>query len=353
MTGTRDIGCPTSAIAGPPVDVLFCADRLFLQHAAVAALSVASATVARPIRVHVMSCDQDARAQAMLREALRPCAHVRVEFHRVEPGRLAGLFVDRHLTKEAYLRFLAPEVLPCHIHRVVYLDCDVIAIDDIGPLYDADLGGRAVGAVADSAWTDPESRGRLRALGLAAGQVYVNSGVLVMDLDRWRRDGLADRLLDFATEQGARLLRHDQDALNVVLRDEICLLDRRWNLQVMMLGRWARRALPDDHAATAGARRDPGILHFSTEEKPWRFRAWTRRKSLYFRFLDQTPWRKLRPAGLSLPQRLEYDLSRLVLRAGLDIYVLRGAWRRVARGIAARRARRGRARSVARPSFRP
>lgn len=321
---------PTSAT----VHVLFCADRRFLQHAAAAALSVVTAARSRPVSLHILSCDADDVAEATLRQALSSCRSAKVFVYKVEPERLAGLFIDRHLTKEAYLRFLAPEILPKDVRRVVYLDCDLIVLDDIAKIFVADLGGKAVGAVADCAWTDVASQERLCELGLGPEHVYVNSGVLVMDLDRWRREGLTDRLLRFATVRGPRLLRHDQDALNAVLKDEIRLLDRRWNLQVLLLSRWAKRHLPQDFAATAEARRRPGILHFSTAEKPWQFRAWTRRKALYFRFLDRTPWRHERPPGLTPAQRLEYDLSRCLLRVGLDIYVAKGAWRRLSRGVA-------------------
>lgn len=347
---TRDPPC--DAGQGPngegTTHVVFCAGRGFFQHAAVAALSLA--TVARGrVAIHVLTCDADPEVEARLRKTLHPYPRVEVCVWRVDPARLAGLFVDRHLSMETYLRFLAPEVLPRDIARVVYLDCDVIVLDDIARLACTDLGGKAVGAVADCDWPDAGSRDRLTGLGLGPQHVYVNAGVLVMDLARWRRDRLAERLLGYCTEQGSRLLRHDQDALNAVLMDDICLLDRRWNLQVLLLSRWAKRGLAQDHAATAAARSNPAILHFSTGEKPWRFRAWTRRKALYFAYRDQTAWRGERPAGLSAPQRLEHDLSRLLLRAGLDIYAVAGAWRRLSRVTAPqRRALASRARRLVR-----
>lgn len=313
----------------PVTHVLFCADRRYIEHASVAAVSVASAARRTPLRIHVMSCDADAASAARLRSALRPFGHVDVAFHPVEPERLAGLFADKHLSKEAYLRFLAPEALPPDVDRVIYLDCDVIALDDVSALFAADLGGKAVGAVPDIDWSDHAQTDRLLALGIRPDQPYVNSGVLVMDLGEWRRRDLSRRLLAFAAQKGSLLLRHDQDALNALLGDEIAVLDRRWNVQVILYSRYARRALPRDHAASVEARRRPSIVHFSTDEKPWKFRAWTRKKALYFRFRDLTPWRDEPPPGLSRAQWLEHDAALWLLRRGVDVYAVLGAARRL------------------------
>jgi lipopolysaccharide biosynthesis glycosyltransferase len=141
-----------------------------------------------------------------------------------------------------------------------------------------------------------------------------------MDLARWRREGIAERLFDYVARQGSRLAYHDQDALNAVLADDIALLDLRWNLQPLMLGRWARAENPAAHARARAARRNPGIIHFTTERKPWKHRTQVRDRRLYFRFLARTAWHGARPPLKGLAQRLEYDLARALLAARIDLY---------------------------------
>ncbi len=331
-TGNFREGCPA---APETMHLLFCADRPFFRHAAVAAVSAASATRG-PLQVHLLTCDSCPEEEARFRAALAPFAHVGISVHRVPATRLEGLFVDRHLSPAAYLRFLAPEVLPEAVQRVLYLDCDLIVLDDVAQLLRLDLQGRAVAAAPDLGWKDAAQATRFRTLGIPLDRPYVNSGVLLMDLGRWRRDGLSQKLFDYVARHGSLLLRHDQDALNAVLADDIHLLDRRWNLQVLLLSPWAKRALPEDRQATVAARRDPAILHFSTADKPWNFRVWTRRRELYFRFRARTPWSRAVPEGLSAAQAWEYDLARRLLRLGLDLYLLRGAALRLRRILLAR-----------------
>ena len=187
------------------------------------------------------------------------------------------------------------------------------------------LAGKAVGAVPEWAWSGPETARRLAALGIAPGHRYVNSGVLVLDLARWRREGIADRILAYVAEHGDRLAYHDQDALNAVLQDEIAPVGQRWNLQPLMLGRFSRGTDPDGHRRARAARRNPGIIHYTTARKPWLHRVSVRDRHLYFRFLARTAWRGETPPLAGAFARVEYGVARALLAARIDVYRLAAA----------------------------
>lgn len=312
---------PDPASAEGVVHVVFCADRVFMQHAAVAAVSLLENSPDGRFCIHYVTCDRDPQAEALLAQSIAPYRRATLRFHRVDPDRLAGAFADRHVTRAAYLRFLAPEVLSVDIERIVYLDCDLVVMDDIRHLAAVDLGEHAVGAAPDADWTRGAPDQRLLALGLAPEHVYVLSGMLVMDLRRWRERGLTQRIFDCVDRLGPRLAYHDQDAFNVALKGEIALIDKRWNLQALVYGRWFRRNMPEEHRAIAEARRRPGVIHYSTADKPWRFRSRARRRALYFRYLDLTAWRRARPALSTRAARLEYDVARALIRIGVDVYL--------------------------------
>lgn len=86
--------------------VVFCADRHFLQHAAIAAVSAVTAACRGPVRLQVPSCDADDDVEALY-QALRPCVHIELFVCKVEPKTFAGLSVDWLLTKAVCPRFLA------------------------------------------------------------------------------------------------------------------------------------------------------------------------------------------------------------------------------------------------------
>lgn len=298
------------------LDVLFCANTAYFQHVAVACASIAAHTPGAT--VHLVTCDQDPEAEAKLRRGAEALSGLSLAIYHVSEAALSSFFVDSYLTRECYLRLLAPDLLPGHVRRILYLDCDVVALGDLRPLAALDLGGSVVGAVPDYPRVPyvVDTR-RLGALGIPDDHVYVNSGVLLMDLEAWRREGLTRRFVEFIKARGAQLAFHDQDAINAVLHDRIHLLDCRWNLQSRMY-LCGRRFHPIEYEATREARRNPAILHYVGAAKPWKFRARTARKGEYFRYLARTEWRDARPPLTTPWQRAEYAFDRALSRLGID-----------------------------------
>jgi lipopolysaccharide biosynthesis glycosyltransferase len=148
---------------------------------------------------------------------------------------------------------LIPELLPRHLSRALYLDADVLVRHDPSPLFAIALGDAIVGAARDAAITstDHELSGvRDRAL----ARPYFNTGVLVMDMERWREAGLTERALGYAAASAEPLRWAEQDALNAVL-DTWHELDPRWNTQHSLF-------LSRDRFRAAG------IWHF-VGGKPW------------------------------------------------------------------------------------
>jgi lipopolysaccharide biosynthesis glycosyltransferase len=336
------------------VHVVFCADRSYMQHGAVAAVSILENSPGTAIRFHYVTCDEEAEAEAKLAATIARYPGATLEFHRVDEQRIARAFADRHVTRAAYLRFLAPEMLPADIERIVYIDCDVVVVDDIRKLAGIDLQGRAVGATPDADWTQGAPDQRLLALGLGPEHSYVLSGMLVMDLVLWRRQDLTRRIFECVDRLGGQLAYHDQDAFNVALGNEIHLIDKRWNLQALAFGRWFRHNLPAEHRDTAAARKSPGVIHYSTADKPWLFRSRARKRALYFRYLDRTAWRGARPPLETRAARLEYDVARVLIRAGIDLYAVPHFLQRVRRRLdgASGRGRLGMTRGAGAPAQR-
>lgn len=202
------------------------------------------------------------------------------QFHAVETP-LAAIRMHNGLPPAAYLRFLLPELL-AEIDRVVWVDCDTIALNDIAELHDTDLGGCAIAAVASFAMVGPSvlkqrvlgEEGRQRpvaeylkdVLELDDPDDYFNSGVMVMDLAQFRALGLIERSRDFAIRTADVRVFNDQDALNHVIAGAYHRLDPRWNLLA-----WRRPEDLDDMWADLAVQydADPWILHFAGAGKPW------------------------------------------------------------------------------------
>lgn len=170
-----------------------------------------------------------------------------------------------HTSVSTLDRLRLPELLPT-LPRVLYLDLDLVVLGDLAPLWSLDLRGYALAAkpstspgtrygvqmIYQALGALPPEQARARRLELhACGPMCFpafNAGVLLLDLDRLRRDGAVPRLLDFVH----RCAMNDQDALNAWVRGDYLRLGTEWNA--------APRQDP-----TANAR----IVHFVGPVKPW------------------------------------------------------------------------------------
>jgi lipopolysaccharide biosynthesis glycosyltransferase len=167
-----------------------------------------------------------------------------------------------YLTAASLLRLRLPSVLK-DIDRVVYLDCDLVVLNDIAVLYDADLSDVPLAACLDfwltgaapfapPGWDTGAWHTFLRdVVRLTDSNAYFNAGVMVMDLKRFRGAGLSHAADEFLERTNYATPFVDQEALNHVIDGAFVRLDRRWNV-LAALG----------HS-------DPWIIHYAGPHKPW------------------------------------------------------------------------------------
>ncbi|VAW17222.1 Putative CDP-glycerol:glycerophosphate glycerophosphotransferase, partial [hydrothermal vent metagenome] len=88
-----------------------------------------------------------------------------------------------------YARMLLDHFVPETIKRIIYLDCDTMVATPIEDLFDADLKGHALGAVFDTQSMKAKMGYDIKGKGdiFTPRDDYFNSGVLVIDLDKYRK----------------------------------------------------------------------------------------------------------------------------------------------------------------------
>ncbi|MGG7644857.1 glycosyltransferase family 8 protein [Rhodovulum sp. YNF3179] len=188
------------------------------------------------------------------------------------PGRHGGA---------AYLRLVLPDLLARDYDRMLYLDSDVfVTSGGLDQLLQMDLGPHPVGAVRDNLqWRTPDRQvPEFRKMGLGRAP-YFNSGVLLIDIPRFRAESVLDRCLETFAMHPEALPRHDQSLLNIVLHGGWAELSPVWNWQYT----WSSRFFADLVA--------PKILHFIGTVKPWRDRKRRlpeRYRAPYAAFLAET-----------------------------------------------------------------
>ena len=194
-----------------------------------------------------------------------------------------ALEVHAHFGIESYFRLLYPYILSSY-QKILYFDCDMVVKNDIAHLYQIDIGdsffGACVDAVVVGAINDPENRsfGAFgwkeyceRKLHMQNPYLYINSGVLIFNLAKFRSAYTANQVLMDAQEENYYLL--DQDALNALCASNIIILDLAWNMTTDVAGvKWPyiQKAPLSVSNAYRLARQAPNTIHFADSMKPWK-----------------------------------------------------------------------------------
>ena len=211
-------------------------------------------------------------------------------FHEVDAKRLKGVKFreNRPLTEAAYYRILMASIFDSSISTVLYLDADLVVVGDITPLFKLNIDDFALAAPKDLAKLNDERRIQLS---IQHNEPYFCSGMMLINLDYWRKNKSEEKLIEFSKRE-RKVYNHDQDALNAVFHGHWFMLSPKWN-----------RFYPDiydnsffEHKSDKiEFDKNPVIIHFSNYFKPWNKinwigLKWNKYRKYYYEYLDLTPW---------------------------------------------------------------
>jgi lipopolysaccharide biosynthesis glycosyltransferase len=162
------------------------------------------------------------------------------------------LNVRDYYTLTTYYRLILPETF-INVKKALYLDSDIVLLDDVAKLYNVDIGDNLVGAVKDSSvQLFPEFITYVEKALQIPHEQYFNAGILVMNFKKMRQVKFEKQIVNLVKKVSFKVAQ-DQDLLNVVCKDKVTYIPVEWN--TMPLG---------DRVAA------PSLIHFNLTLKPWK-----------------------------------------------------------------------------------
>ncbi|XP_047312001.1 probable galacturonosyltransferase-like 7 [Impatiens glandulifera] len=166
--------------------------------------------------------------------------------------------------------YLADLLEPC-VRRVIYLDSDLIVVDDISKLWATNLGKKTIGApeychanftkyFTDGFWSNK----RFSSTFTDRKPCYFNTGVMVIDLAKWRRFRYTKQIEKWMEIQKNRRI-YELGSLPpflLVFAGHVAPIEHRWN----------QHGLGGDNVKGSCRDLHPGpvsLLHWSGSGKPW------------------------------------------------------------------------------------
>lgn len=209
-------------------------------------------------------------------------------FHKVDTTALNGVkFRDLEpLTLAAYYRILLPSIVDKNISKILYLDVDIIVLRSLLPLYEIDLSGYALAAVKDVSEYPLSDLHRMQ-LNFSYNDTYFNSGVMMINLDYWRKNNAERKLIAFSQKERT-VFYHDQDALNCIFKGQWLELSPKWNHINMVLLRKSMFRTQNDEDDYINA---PCVIHYAAKHcKPWLNIPFIQYRKKYHYYLTLSGW---------------------------------------------------------------
>ena len=249
---TESATCPEPRVITEPTAVVFTFDRGFLPYAIVAMTSLLVHSK-HHVRVYCVTDGLEADDVRLLERAF---LGYDAELRLVEASRhiFAQWKVLFHYSTANYFRLEAPSLIPDK--RVIYLDCDLLVTCDLRELFTIDLQGAWLAACLD-----PDGK-RVATVPIGADEPYINTGVLVLDLEALRQADFGALARQAYRANADTVQFADQCVINLVAEGRKLVLEPRWNVQQHNIP-WPRQA----EVMASFDRR--AILHASGPVKPW------------------------------------------------------------------------------------
>lgn len=147
---------------------------------------------------------------------------VLIDFNKICCNYLSNNSPNKHtkFTEFCFARLVLADVV--EEDKVLYLDTDTIVRGDISHLWDIDITDYYVAGVKDYGVIDCDYLQKYDYKGK-----YINSGVVLFNLKKMRKDGIVQKLFDLINS--VELYFSDQDAINFVCENYILYIPSMYN----------------------------------------------------------------------------------------------------------------------------
>lgn len=198
---------------------------------------------------------------------------------------------------DSFCRLYLDNILPPYVDRVLYLDGDVLIHNSLTELWNTDLQGKCVAAVPDCIGEE-----YYHLFGLSDAARYCNSGVLLIDIKKWKDMQVGKKVANYVRERKGYVFFMEQTVLNAVLDSQIHILHPRYNVSTLMQSlsykelmglRNPKRAFSEKEFDEAI--NNPCLIHLTTLFFVVN-RAWIKNNNhpdngLYMKYVSLTPWK--------------------------------------------------------------
>lgn len=197
-----------------------------------------------------------------------------------------------------FSRLFAAKLLPENTDKALYLDCDILVLDDILKMYNTEIGEYYGAAVKDCV-----SKTHKKSIGLLSSDNYFNAGVYLMNVPKWRNDNISERAVLFSDKYNNNVPYADQGILNGIMAKKTKCLELKYNCYTILYDFEYKSLLsfrkPSGYYSETEiteAKNAPVIVHFTTcflSLRPWIIGCMHPYVGEWLRYKAMSPWKNI------------------------------------------------------------
>ncbi len=238
----------------------------YLFQLAVMLRSITESTPEENLDVYIMNRSLD-ESEFELTKRRVGSDRVRLIDIKTNEKELEGAPVTSRYPAEMYFRIFAAKYLPENIDKILYLDPDLVVINDIRPLYNTDITGYYF-AAASHVFGPMQTINEIR-LNMEENSPYINSGVMLMNLSLLREKQDMNDVFEFIKNNKQRLILPDQDIISALYGPMIFPLNPyKYNMTERLLFRGGI----GNNIDCDWVEKNSVIIHYLGRNKPWKER---------------------------------------------------------------------------------
>lgn len=231
----------------------------------------------------------------------------------------------------AFSRLFLEDILPLDIHKVLYLDADTLVLNNLAELFETDLEDNYIAGVVDVMANITKYFYKKD----KKSTPFVNSGVLMINLDKWREIRFADLSIDLIKQYPDKNFLHDQNIINIICQGHVKLLNPKFNVMseffyvdyrknLKINGYFGSTEKFNSLNQVTDAMKNPTIVHFISQiwDRPWvsqigifNHTPKNPYNKCYDYYKDKSPWnnQEIQKNTKSSSEKIYYETIRFIM----------------------------------------
>ncbi|WP_303849710.1 glycosyltransferase family 8 protein [Seleniivibrio woodruffii] len=263
------------------LNVVFTIDRNYIIHFSTALLSLLENNRDTDFRIFLIYDGTKSDLEDVCR-FFREKYNTEINILSIDPDIFSDFRITHHIRQATYFRLCMAEILPQDIDTLLYLDCDLIVDGSVSELSRTVMDDEYLRGVEHL--FPLKNKEHLSRFGIDPESDYFNAGVMLVNLKKWREEGLTKKLMTFALERRHDILWWDQDVLNILLHEKWKKLHPKFNfIWEIMESNSADKEIRE-------AQEKPVIVHYTRSVKPWHSNSYHPYRHLYHKYRAMIPF---------------------------------------------------------------